>query len=345
MSEINLVVGLGNPGVKYQKTRHNIGWRVVDEMARRYALGAGRSEQRALTWDGRIAEVRVKLAKPQTYMNRSGEAVRALMHYYDISPHRLLVVHDDLDTLFGKLKLRKSGGHGGQNGLRSIIQHLNSKDFARLRFGIGRPPGRMDPVDYVLQPFRGGDQDLAAELVGTAADAIETWLRDGIESAMSAFNGDAGADGRKKSSINLDEKLKIVQRAHELAPSEPSPLAQLISVQKKLGKLDEAVENHLRLAQLYQLAGKPALAISEKVKAVAIKPEMIDLQREIAEWHWHNDNSKKAVSRYLILADYFRRRDEIAAAKSTVETALELNPQHPKALSALAELLELEAHS
>ena len=110
MSEIHLVVGLGNPGAKYQKTRHNIGWRVVDELALRYALGAGRSEQRAMTWDGRIGDARVKLAKPLTYMNRSGESVRALMDYFDISIDHLLVVHDDLDTPFGKLKLRKSGG-------------------------------------------------------------------------------------------------------------------------------------------------------------------------------------------------------------------------------------------
>ena len=345
MSEIHLVVGLGNPGAKYQKTRHNIGWRVVDELALRYALGAGRSEQRAMTWDGRIRDARVKLAKPLTYMNRSGESVRALMDYFDISIDHLLVVHDDLDTPFGKLKLRKSGGHGGQNGLRSTIQHLGGKDFARLRFGIGRPPGRMDPVDYVLQPFRGEDHELAIGLVGIAADAIETWLGSGIESAMSAFNGEAGRADQNKSPVDLDEKLKIVQRAHELAPGDPKPLAQLISIQKKLGNLNEAVDNHLKLARMYHDDGKHSLAIGEKVKAVAIKPDLIDLQREIAEWYWQNDNSKRAVNRYLILAEHFRQRDDIAAARATAETALELNPQHPKALSMLAELLELETHS
>ena len=345
MSDLHLVVGLGNPGHKYQDTRHNIGWRVVDEVARRHGLGVGRSEQRSVTWDGRIANRRVKLAKPQTYMNRSGESVGALMDYYDIALERLLVVHDDLDTPLGKLKLRKSGGHGGQNGLRSIIQHLGSKDFARLRFGIGRPPGRMDPVNYVLQPFRGEDHELAIELAARSADAIEAWLRDGIESAMSAFNGEAGRAGRGRSPVDLEEKYRIVFRAHELAPSDPKPLAQLISIQKKLGKLDQAVDNHLALARIYHEAGQDARAISEKVKAVTIKPELIELQREIASWYFEQGNSKKAVSRYLILAEHFRHRGDIVNAKATVETALCINPQHPKAQSMLSQLLELRASS
>ena len=345
MSDLHLVVGLGNPGSKYHDTRHNIGWRVVDQLARRHALGAGRSEKRALTWDGRIADSRVKLAKPQTFMNRSGESVRALMDYYAVALDRLLVVHDDLDTPFGNLKLRKAGGHGGQNGLRSIIQHLGSKDFARLRFGIGRPPGRMDPVNYVLQPFRGDDHELALDLAERSADAIEAWLRDGIESAMSAFNGEASRAGHNKSPVDLEEKYKIVRRAHELAPSDPVPLAQLISLQKKLGKLDQAVDNHLALARIYHDAGKHSQAISEKVKAVTIKPELIELQREIAEWYLERDNSKKAVSRYLILAEHFRGQENIAAAKATAERALGINPQHPKAQSMLSQLLELEARS
>ena len=345
MSDLHLVVGLGNPGAKYHETRHNIGWRVIDVLARRHGLGVGRSERRALTWDGRIADSRVKLAKPQTFMNRSGESVRALMDYYEIALDCLLVVHDDLDTPFGKLKLRKAGGHGGQNGLRSIIQHLGSKEFARLRFGIGRPPGRMDPVHYVLQPFRGDDHEQALALAERSADAIEAWLRDGIESAMSAYNGEAGRAGPTRSPADLEEKYRIVLRAHELAPSDPAPLAQLISLQKKLGRLDQAVDNHLALARIYQEAGAHSQAISEKVKAVTIKPELIALQREIAEWHLARDNNKKAVSRYLILAEHFRRTEDIASAKATVELALGINPQHPKAQSLHSQLLETEARS
>jgi PTH1 family peptidyl-tRNA hydrolase len=345
MSDLHLVVGLGNPGRKYQDTRHNIGWAVLDELARRHALGTGRSERRALIWDGRILHLRVKLAKPQTFMNRSGESVRALMDYYDIALDRLLVVHDDLDTPLGKLKLRKAGGHGGQNGLRSIIQHLGSQDFARLRVGIGRPPGRMDPVDYVLQPFRGRERELANELAGRSADAIEAWLRDGIESAMSSFNGEAGSADGPRSPANLEEKYTIVQRAHELAPRDPKALARLISIQKKLGLLDDAVANHLKLARLYHQVGEDSLAISEKVKAVTIQPERIELQREIADWYLQQDNRKKAVSRYLILAEYFRAQGAIASAKAAVERALSINPQHPKAQTLMCQLLELEARA
>ena len=176
MAEKRLIVGLGNPGARYEKTRHNVGWRVIDALVRRHYLGGGRSEQRAQTWDGAIRSVRVKLAKPLTYMNRSGESVRALMDYYSIAIENLIVVHDDLDSPFGILRLRKAGGHGGQNGLRSIIQHLGDDAFARVRFGIGRPPGKMQPVDFVLQRFNGDDAILADEVAVNAADAIEVWL-------------------------------------------------------------------------------------------------------------------------------------------------------------------------
>lgn len=331
MADIRLIVGLGNPGAKYKKTRHNVGWRVVDEMVTRYNLGVGRSESRAQTWDGLIRGERVKLAKPLTFMNRSGESVRALMDYYRIPIDRLIVVHDDLDTPFGILRLRKAGGHGGQNGLRSIIQHLGDKEFARLRFGIGRPPGMMQPVDFVLQPFRGDEAILADEVAARAADAIEAWLRDGIELAMSRFNGDAPSQGEGRSKANLEAQLALYQRAHELAPSDPKALTKLIAIQKKLGLLDEALSGHLELAALYEGRGESRRANSERVKAVTIKPELVDVQRAIAEWYLAHDNPKKAVARYLILADYHRGRDP-AAAMSAVEQALEINPQHPKAL-------------
>ena len=191
MPEMRLIIGLGNPGAKYINTRHNIGWRVIDALVRRLNLGTGRSEQRSRTWDGWINAHRVKLAKPLTFMNRSGEAARALLKYYSLPIDRLLVVHDDLDTPFGSLRLRPAGGHGGQNGLRSIIQQLRRQDFARLRFGIGRPPGKMPPTDFVLRPFPGDDAILADELTARAAEAIETWLSDGIEIAMSRYNGAA----------------------------------------------------------------------------------------------------------------------------------------------------------
>ena len=236
MSEKHLIVGLGNPGAKYDRTRHNVGFAVIDELARRYSLGAGRSERRALTWDGSIGARRVKLAKPLTYMNRSGESVRQLADYYDIANDNLLVVHDDLDTPIGALRLRWNGGHGGQNGLRSIVQHLGSTDFARLRFGIGRPPGRMDPVHYVLQAWRGDEAIRAEELAARAADAIEVWLSDGLERAMTLYNGNASNGGPRAKKPDLSEQLALFARAHELAPADPKPLTKLIAIQKSSAK-------------------------------------------------------------------------------------------------------------
>ncbi|MCY3834461.1 MAG: aminoacyl-tRNA hydrolase [Chloroflexi bacterium] len=331
MADMRLIVGLGNPGIKYDKTRHNVGWRVIDELATRYGLGGGRSEKRTQTWDGRIRGERVKLAKPLTYMNRSGESVRALMDYYDIPDDKLIVVHDDLDTPFGTLRLRKAGGHAGQRGLRSIIQHLGHKDFARLRFGIGRPPGKMQPVDFVLQPFRGDDAILADEATSLAADAIETWLSEGIEKAMSKFNGGAPRLSSERTAQVLEEQLAVVQRAHELSPADPKPLAKLIAIQKKLGLMDAAVRGHLRLAALYDAGGEGSLANAERVKAVTIQPELVDIQRAIAEWYRRHDNPKKAIARLLILADCLRRTDE-AAALAVIAEALQINPQHPRAL-------------
>ena len=339
MADRRLIVGLGNPGPKYKLTRHNVGWRVIDALVHRYNLGAGRSERRAQTWDGAIREARVKLAKPLTYMNRSGESVRALLDYYDIPIVHLMVVHDDLDTPFGKLRLRKAGGHGGQNGLRSIIQHLGEDAFARLRFGIGRPPGKMQPVDYVLQTLRADDAILADEVAARAADAIEVWLGAGIERAMSQFNGDAPSQADRQSKPALKEQLAICQRAHELAPSDPGTLAKLIAIQKKLGMMQEAVSGHLSLAALYDTCGECRLANSERVKAVSIKPELVDVQRAIADWFLAQGNAKKAVARYLILADYTMNHD-MSAALAAVNTALAINPQHPKALEYQRRLLD-----
>ena len=341
MSEKYLIVGLGNPGAKYEATRHNVGFAVIDVLARRHGLGAGRSQKQALAWDGRIGAKRVKLAKPLTYMNRSGESLRQLTDYFDISLENLLVIHDDLDTPFGSLRLRWNGGHGGQNGLRSIVRHLGSTDFARLRFGIGRPPGRMDPVHYVLQAFRGDDAIRADELAARAADAIEVWLSDGLERAMTLYNGDAAKAGRREKKPDLREQLTLIQRAHELAPRDPKPLTKLIALQKKLGQIDAAVCNHLKLAQLYEGKDEGKLAVAEKVKAVAIRPGLVDVQREIAEWHLARENKKKAVSRYLILARHLLEVGDVDAAAEVVAVALAINPQHPKAREMTRRLQEL----
>lgn len=189
MSSRYLIVGLGNPGKQYENTKHNIGFLGVDELARRHGLVFGKTERKAKTADGLIGERRVLLAKPQTYMNLSGEAVRSLVDFYKVELANLIVIYDDLDLPLGTLRLRMTGSAGGQKGIKSIIQHLGTQDFCRVRIGIGRPPGRMDPAAYVLHPFVGDDAITVRLMVERAANAVETWLEDGIELAMNRYNG------------------------------------------------------------------------------------------------------------------------------------------------------------
>ena len=192
MTERFLIVGLGNIGKEYATTRHNIGFWVADELARRYDMTFGKKERKAVCADGIIKDQRVIIAKPQTYMNLSGEAVRSLVDFYKIPLNQIIVIHDDLDLALGTLRIRANGSAGGQNGVKSIIQHLGTQDFARVRCGIGRPPGRLDPAVYVLQPFTGDDAITATILRDHAANAVETWLRDGLELAMTRHNGTVG---------------------------------------------------------------------------------------------------------------------------------------------------------
>jgi PTH1 family peptidyl-tRNA hydrolase len=189
MADWHLIIGLGNPGKEYAETRHNLGFRVVDELARRYGLSFGKKERKAVVATGVILGKKVILAKPQTYMNLSGEAVRSLVDFYKVELPRILVVSDDLDISLGTIRMRKAGGAGGQGGMKNVIQHLGTQEFNRVRLGIGRPPGKMEPKDYVLQAFKGDDAILATEVVDRAAKAVETWLLDGIELAMTRHNG------------------------------------------------------------------------------------------------------------------------------------------------------------
>jgi PTH1 family peptidyl-tRNA hydrolase len=188
MTDWYLIVGLGNPGSEYEDTRHNVGFRVADELARRFGLVFGKKERKALAATGLIRGRKVILAKPQTYMNLSGEAVRSLMDFYKVDLPNLLVICDDLDLPLGTVRLRQSGSAGGQNGIKSVIQHLSTQDFSRLRFGISRPPGKMAAKDYVLGAFKGDEAILAAQVIDRAAGAVETWLTEGIELAMTRHN-------------------------------------------------------------------------------------------------------------------------------------------------------------
>jgi peptidyl-tRNA hydrolase, PTH1 family len=182
-----LVAGLGNPGREYERTRHNIGWRVVDELARRHD-GSFRSKFDGQLSEVRLGELRLALLKPETYMNVSGKSIAAASRFFKADPETLLVVHDDVDLEPGRLQARSAGGLAGHNGLRSIAGALGTQDFLRLRVGVGRP-GRGDrrPVaDYVLSEFE-PELDVDA-LVAKAADAVETIAREGVEPAQQRFN-------------------------------------------------------------------------------------------------------------------------------------------------------------
>lgn len=182
-----LVAGLGNPGREYARTRHNVGFLVCDELARRHG-GSFRSKFSGELADVRLDGARVALLKPQTYMNESGRSVGAAARFYKLEPQHLLVVHDEADLDLGRLQARASGGLAGHNGLRSVAQHLRSQNFLRLRVGVGRPE-RGDPrpvADYVLAPFS-PEEDVEA-IVGRAADAVESVVRDGLDEAQQRFN-------------------------------------------------------------------------------------------------------------------------------------------------------------
>jgi len=184
-----LIVGLGNPGPRYHNNRHNVGFMVIDALADDAGIPIRRVEFRALVGKGVFQREPVLLAKPQTFMNDSGQAVAPLVRFYKIPNEKLLVVHDDLDLPFGTLRLRPQGGAGGQRGMGSIIAKLDTKDFARLRVGIGRPPGRMAPRDYVLHDFDPKEEEILPEVLRNAVDAIHRFVADGIEKAMNDFNG------------------------------------------------------------------------------------------------------------------------------------------------------------
>jgi peptidyl-tRNA hydrolase, PTH1 family len=192
MAKMKTIVGLGNPGPQYARNRHNIGFQVVELFAGRHGIDLPKMQHKARLGDGWVQKQglreKVLLVKPLTFMNKSGEAVAPLARYYDIEPQDILVIVDDLDLVSGQLRLRPSGSSGGQNGLKSIIQHLGTQEFARLRVGIGRPPGRMDAADYVLQNFSQQEEEIFGPLRETIADAVEMWIFEGIEAAMNNYN-------------------------------------------------------------------------------------------------------------------------------------------------------------
>ena len=183
-----LIVGLGNPGRQYARNRHNVGFLVVSRLAERLGASFCRMQHKALIAQGRHEGRRLILAKPQTFMNLSGQAVVPLLRFYKIPLDHLLVVYDDLDLPPFTLRLRPKGGHGGHKGMRDIIQRLGSQEFPRLRVGIGRPPGRMDAADYVLQDFSPAEQEALEPVLDRAVEGILLWITEGLPAAMNFIN-------------------------------------------------------------------------------------------------------------------------------------------------------------
>jgi peptidyl-tRNA hydrolase, PTH1 family len=183
-----LIVGLGNPGPRYAATRHNIGFAVVDLLALRLRASFKAHRSRCEIVETRLEGTPVVLAKPLSYMNESGGPVNAAARFFKVPVERIIVAHDELDLPFGTLRLKRGGGEGGHNGLRSTSSALGSKEYARVRFGIGRPPGRQDPADYVLREFSSTERKELPFLIDRAADAVELLVADGLEAAQNGFN-------------------------------------------------------------------------------------------------------------------------------------------------------------
>lgn len=179
-----LIIGLGNPGIRYASTRHNIGHMVIDELADRTGSRLKGTKTRAVAASvpGGI------LATSLTYMNESGLPVRQLADFYHIEPHHIIAIHDDVDLPFDSIKLKLGGGEGGHNGLRSISQHLGTRDYLRVRAGVGRPPGRMDTADYVLQSFSAEEREVLPIFVSDLADAVEGLMTDGLSATQQKFH-------------------------------------------------------------------------------------------------------------------------------------------------------------
>jgi PTH1 family peptidyl-tRNA hydrolase len=183
-----LIIGLGNPGRGYRRNRHNVGFQILDALAEDLAVRFTRVQANALVTDARLEGARLILAKPQTYMNNAGQSVSSLARFFRLPPEQILAVHDDLDLPLGALRLRPGGGSGGHRGLGSIVEHLGLAEFPRLRFGIGRPPGALDPADFVLQDFGPQEEDIVSAGLQRAIACIRTFALDGIQAAMTQFN-------------------------------------------------------------------------------------------------------------------------------------------------------------
>jgi PTH1 family peptidyl-tRNA hydrolase len=189
MTETYLIVGLGNPGREYRENRHNVGFMLVDRLAVKLNARFTRLQSKALVASAVYQERKIILAKPQTFMNLSGQSVQGLMHFYKLPIENLLIAHDDLDLPVGTIRIRPDGGSAGQKGMTSILERFGTDEFARIRLGIGRPPGQMQAPDYVLQDFSNADLTVISETLSRAAEAALEFVVNGLDAAMNKYNG------------------------------------------------------------------------------------------------------------------------------------------------------------
>lgn len=184
-----LIVGLGNPGTRYRDTPHNAGFQVCDRFASKHSMGRETTKFHGLFYRARVLNQDVGVLKPQTYMNLSGESVGGALRYLPVEAEDVFVVYDEIDIPAGTLRIRKKGGHGGHNGIRSVIEHMGTKDFPRLRVGVGRPKQKSSPTGHLLSKVRPDERDRFDKTVDVAVEAIEMFLTDGIDAAMNRYNG------------------------------------------------------------------------------------------------------------------------------------------------------------
>lgn len=192
--EIYLIAGFGNPGREYRNTRHNVGFKVIDSLVSEFNTKLTKVQFKAMIGSAELDNAHIILAKPQTFMNLSGQAVASLIRFYKIPLDHVIVAHDDIDLPLGTIRIRPGGGSGGQKGLASTIEKLGTQDFPRMRIGIGRPSGSQEAAGYVLQEFSSADAKVLIDVLPTAVQAMRTFISDGLEAAMTRFNGNISKD-------------------------------------------------------------------------------------------------------------------------------------------------------
>ena len=244
MDSFFIIVGLGNPGRKYDGTRHNVGFDVIDELVDRFHIGGPEKFGKSMIGKGRIGDRKVILVKPMTYMNLSGEAVQEIVHYFKVDPRQdLVIISDDIDLEVGQLRIRKKGSAGGHNGLKNIVQHLGNGDFTRIRVGVGgKPNPDFELMDFVLGHFSGEDRKVMEETVSKAADAVACMVTDGVDLAMNRFNTPRKKK-KKPEKEQTGEQTGAADDAGKSAEKEPAgpeetagPQAQDAQTQELQGK-------------------------------------------------------------------------------------------------------------